>query len=221
MVREGLVVLSDAADATTSGAPGDSVWILEELLKYEWRGPVLVTIVAPQIVQAAERLGVGRDWAGYIGGVLDNRFGIQFLFGGKIERLFDARFVINGHLGTNMAFDMGRCAVLRHEEIRVIVTSRSGPHFAPELFQAAGYDPFAAAVLVAKSPAGFRASYQSRAAAIYSVSAPGCAPSDFWNYEFQQINRPVWPWDELPGWEPRPRLFMSGGFEAASSDGRA
>jgi microcystin degradation protein MlrC len=28
----GLTVLSDAADATTSGAPGDSVWILDELL---------------------------------------------------------------------------------------------------------------------------------------------------------------------------------------------
>ncbi|MGC3965979.1 MAG: M81 family metallopeptidase [Pirellulales bacterium] len=32
----GLVVLSDAADATTSGAPGDSTWCLRELLKYDW-----------------------------------------------------------------------------------------------------------------------------------------------------------------------------------------
>jgi len=90
---------------------------------------------------------------------------------------------------------------------RVVVTSRSGPHFAPELFQAAGFDPFAAAVVIAKSPAGFRAVYASRAAAIYSVKAPGCAPPDFWNYEYTQIERPMWPWDEIRSWQPNPQLF--------------
>ena len=33
---EGLVVLSDSADATTSGATGDSTIVLRELLKYDW-----------------------------------------------------------------------------------------------------------------------------------------------------------------------------------------
>jgi microcystin degradation protein MlrC len=207
---DGLIVLSDASDATTSGSPGDSVWILEEMLKRAWRGPVLVTVVAPDIVDAASQAGVGRRWNGRIGGVRDNRFGISISLSADVERLFDARFILNGHIGKNLPIDMGRAAVLRVGNIHVIVTSRSGPHFAPELFQTAGYDPFAAAVLVAKSPAGFRAVYQTRAAAIYSVRAPGCAPSDFWRYPYQQIHRPLWPWDEMPNWEPRPRLFASG-----------
>ncbi|HZU38791.1 MAG TPA: M81 family metallopeptidase, partial [Gemmataceae bacterium] len=47
---EGLVVLADSADATTSGAPGDSSWILQELLKYDWPRPALVAMVDPETV---------------------------------------------------------------------------------------------------------------------------------------------------------------------------
>lgn len=202
----GLVVLSDAADATTSGAPGDSVWLLQELLKYEWTLPVLVTLVSPEIVAAAQLLGVGRVWQGSLGGVRDHRYGTRIEVSAEIERMFSAKFVLNGHLGKNMAISMGDSAVLKLGQVRVIVTSRSGPHFAPELFQTAGFDPFAAAVLVAKSPCGFRAVYASRAAAIYNVKAPGCAPSDFWNYEFRQIEHPVWPWEEFE-WQAAPQLF--------------
>ena len=88
--------------------------------------------------------------------------------------------------------------------VYLIVTSRSGPHFAPELFQAAGLDPFAASVLVAKSPCGFRAAYQQKAKKILLVQAPGCAPSDFWHYEYRNIPRPLWPWDEIASWTPDP-----------------
>ncbi len=202
----GLVVLSDAADATTSGAPGDSVWLLRELLKYDWPRPALLTIVSPEIVAAAERLGIGNTWSGEVGGVRDNRFGISLPLTAQSERLFDARFVLSGHLGKNLPIDMGRAAVLRIGEIRIVVTSRSGPHFAPELFQAAGFDPFAASVVVAKSPAGFRAVYAARSAAIYSVRAPGCAPSDFWRYDYQHRPKPLWPWEQIPGWAPQPRI---------------
>jgi len=201
--RAGLVVLSDAADATTSGAPGDSVWLLRELLKYEWPRSVLLTLVAPDIVGIADQLGVGQSWSGPVGRVRDRQFGIAIPLTADVECVFDARFVLNGHLGRNLPIDMGRAAVLRTGEIRIVVTSRSGPHFAPELFQAAGYDPFAAAVVVAKSPAGFRAVYGAKAVAIYSVRAPGCAPSDFWKYEYVQRPQPLWPWEEIADWQPK------------------
>jgi microcystin degradation protein MlrC len=203
----GVVVLSDAADATTSGAPGDSVWILQELLKYQWTRPALLTLVSPEIVAAAQKLGVGAAWQGSLGGVRDHRFGTKVAVSAQVERLFPAQFILNGHIGKNLPIDMGDCAVLKIGEIRVVVTTRSGPHFAPELFRAAGFDPFAAAVVIAKSPCGFRAVYSAKAAAIYSVQAPGCAPPDFWNYEYKQIRRPLWPWDEIQDWQAAPQVL--------------
>lgn len=205
-VADGLVVLSDAADATTSGAPGDSVWILSELMKYDWPRTVLVTVVAPDVVAAAEQAGRGSVFATPLGGVLDHRFGTQLTFAGVVHDCFDARFTMTGHIGKNMPIEMGRGVVLRNKNICVIVTSRNGPHFAPELFLAAGFDPFSASVVVAKSPCGFRAVYEPHAAAIFCVRAPGCAPSDFWNQPFANIPRPLWPWDDIDGWYPRPHL---------------
>lgn len=201
----GLVVLSDAADATTSGAPGDSVWLLQELLKHNWPRAVLVTVVAPEVVAQAQQAGIDADLRVSLGGVRDNRFGTTLALEATVERCFEARFVMSGHIGRNLPIDMGPSAVLRHQQIRVIVTTRSGPHFAPELFRAAGFDPFQAAVVVAKSPCGFRAVYEGQAAVILSVRAPGCAPSDFWNYGFRRIPRPLWPWDEFD-WTAEPTL---------------
>jgi microcystin degradation protein MlrC len=198
----GLVVLSDAADATTSGAPGDSTWVLRELLKYPWPRGAAVTFVAPEIVEQAESAGPGATLSVPLGGKRDARFSTPVPISARVERLFDTQFVLSGHLAKNLSIDMGRSALLSVGDVRIIVTSRSGPHFAPELFRMAGLDPFELNVLVAKSPCGFRAAYEARAAKIMSVKAPGCAPSDFWNYEYPARPHPLWPWEAIDGWQP-------------------
>jgi microcystin degradation protein MlrC len=205
--KNGLVVLSDSADATTSGAPGDSTWLVSELLRYDWPRGALVTVVAPEVVSAARAAGEGAKLRTPLGGRRDHRFSQPIEVDATIVRLFDARFILSGHAGKNLPIDMGPSVVLRQGDVRMVITSRSGPHFAPDLFRLAGFDPFAANVLVAKSPCGFRAAYADRATKIMVVQAPGCAPSDFWNYEFNRIERPMWPWDEIADWRPAPKLF--------------
>jgi microcystin degradation protein MlrC len=199
---EGLIVLSDGADSVTSGAPGDSTWVLRELVKYPWPRPALVTLIAPEVVAEATRLGVGAERNGPLGGVRDRRFSKPLTLTTQVVRLFDARFTLSGHLGKNLSVDLGPSAVLRQGNVHIILTSRTGPHFAPQLFETAGLDPFAASVLVAKSPCGFRAAYQEKARRIILVKAPGCAPADFWHYEYRNIPRPLWPWDEIAAWNP-------------------
>jgi microcystin degradation protein MlrC len=207
---EGLVVLGEGFDATTSGAPGDSTWLLREALKYDWPRPALLAMVAPEVVTAAQRLGVGGTYAGPLGGRRDARFSSPLDVRLEVARLFDARFVLSGHLARNLPIDMGPSAVLKQGNVQVVITSLTGPHFAPQLFRAAGLDPFAAALLAAKSPCGFRAAYRDHARQILLVRAPGCAPSDFWTYEYRQIPRPLWPWDEIDGWTPAPQIVTRG-----------
>jgi microcystin degradation protein MlrC len=203
----GLTVISDAADATTSGATGDSTWLLAELLKYDWPRSALVTLVAPEVVAAAEQLGPGGEFRGEVGGKRDQRFSKPVPLKAGVERVFDAQFILSGHLARNLPIDMGRSAVLRVGNVHIVVTSRSGPHFAPQLFQAAGLDPFAAQVLVAKSPCGFRAAYAAKAREIMVVAAPGCAPPNFWEYDYAQIPRPLWPWDNIDQWHSSPQVL--------------
>jgi microcystin degradation protein MlrC len=194
--KNGLVVLSDSADATTSGAPGDSNHVLREMLKYDWPRPALVTLVDPELVDAAMQRGIGAEFTALLGGKRDHVHSKPMPAAIRVGNLFDARFIMSGHLARNMAIDMGRSAVLLMGNIHIVATSRSGPHFAPQLFEAAGIDPFAAQLLVAKSPCGFRAAYAGKAQQIHVVHAPGCAPSDFWGYDYHNIPRPLWPWDD-------------------------
>ena len=62
--RAGTVVLVDAADATSSGAPGDSNAILRELLAAGYAGRALVPIVDPAAVATRVRRGRRRRRSG-------------------------------------------------------------------------------------------------------------------------------------------------------------
>jgi microcystin degradation protein MlrC len=165
--------------------------------------------VDPDVVELAWQRGVHAEIITEVGGKRDPRFAQPLYLTARVHHLFEARFLLSGHLARNMPIDMGLSAVLRCSQVYIIVTSRSGPHFAPQLFQAAGFDPFAASVLVAKSPCGFRAAYTAHAREILVIRAPGCAPSDFWNYEYRNIPRPIWPWDEIENWTPAPSIVPS------------
>ena len=66
----GLVVIGDGADATTSGAPGDSTQLLQEVMKHSWPKSALVAINSPEGVQAAVGAGVGNAVIVTVGGVL-------------------------------------------------------------------------------------------------------------------------------------------------------
>lgn len=194
---DALTVISDSADATTSGSTGDSTAVLSELVKYDWPRPALVTLVAPEIVAEADRRGVGAEWMASLGATRNPRDFKPITVTVRGANVFDAKFILSGHLAEKLPIDMGRAAVLVHKNVHIVCTSRSGPHFAPQLFQVAGLDPFAASVLIAKSPCGFRAAYAERARQIFVVRAPGCAPSDFWKLPFKNIPRPLWPWDDM------------------------
>ena len=199
---DGLTVISDSADATTSGSTGDSTALLSELIRYDWPRPALVPLVAPELVAEAQRRGCGAEWTATLGATRNPRDFAPITLPVRVAKLFDANFILSGHLAEKLPIDMGRSAVLTHGNIHVVVTSRTGPHFAPQLFQTAGLDTFAASVVIAKSPCGFRAAYGGHAKQILVARAPGCAPSDFWKLPFTRIPRPLWPWDEME-WSAR------------------
>ncbi|MCS7045057.1 MAG: M81 family metallopeptidase [Gemmataceae bacterium] len=201
---DGLIVLGDAADATNSGSTGEGTAILAELVKYAWPRPALTTMVAPYAVAEAAHRGVGARYTARLGGVREQRYSRPLTLEVEVVRLFDARFTLTGHIGRNMPINMGPSVVLRHGNVYLLATTHSGPQFAPAFFQCAGFDPFAASLVVAKSPCGFRAAYQDRARRIMMVRSPGCAPSEFWRHPYARIPRPLWPWDEGLSWSAAP-----------------
>ena len=77
--QDGLLILSDTGDSVYGGAPGDSTWVLRELLAQAGDQPesdrlVLVPIVDPAAVDAAFAAGVGQQVTVSLGGKIDNEF---------------------------------------------------------------------------------------------------------------------------------------------------
>ena len=68
---EGTTILTDAADATSSGAPGDSNAILRALVESGYPKRVLAPVVDPPAVRAAFAAGVGHTLTTEVGGALD------------------------------------------------------------------------------------------------------------------------------------------------------
>ena len=82
----------DAADATSSGASGDSNAILRELLDAGYRGTALVPIVDPAAVARRFAAGVGGTVRTTVGGAFDRRRFARSKSRAQVRMLSDGRF---------------------------------------------------------------------------------------------------------------------------------
>lgn len=192
------IVIGDGADATNSGSPGDSTVLLREFLKQQ---PIphgaLTFLVDPEAVTQAQQLGVGGAFDAFVGATFAPEFSEPLRFRGTVERLLDVQFVLDGHGGRKMPIHMGRGAVVRSGDVTVLFTEKNGPGSSPLLYEAAGLAPRTCGIVVAKSPAGFRADYDPFVAAAFLADCPGCATPNWHRLRFENIDRPLWPLHEI------------------------
>jgi microcystin degradation protein MlrC len=192
------VVVGDGADATNSGSPGDSTVLLREFLRNQ---PIpygaLTFLVDPEAVTTATRAGVGGNFDAFVGATFAPEFSQPVRMKGTVEKLVDVRFELNGHGGKNMPISMGRGAVVRSGDVTVLFTEGTGPGSSPQVYRAAGLEPKDFGIVVAKSPAGFRADYEPFASAILLADCPGCATPNWHRLKFQKVNRPLWPLEDI------------------------
>src|SRR5215831_993960 len=92
-ITKGTAVLVDAADATSSGASGDSNAILRALAAGGYTGTVLAPIVDEPAVEAAVDAGIGATIRTTIGGRLDPARFEPMPFEAEVVALGDGLFV--------------------------------------------------------------------------------------------------------------------------------
>ena len=194
------VVLADGADATNSGAGGDSVHLLKEMLGRKIPGGGLTIMVDPQAVACAAAAGEGGAFKFAVGGKRDTLFSKPLPISGKVVALREAKYVLNGHAANNLPIDMGRAAVIRAADVTLLLVEKPGPGSTPLMYRCVGLEPKDFKVVVVKSPAGFRAEFGPFAAEMILTDCPGCASSHFDRLPFRQISRPLWPIDNIDDW---------------------
>lgn len=204
---EGPVAFTDAADATSSGATGDSNVILDALRRAGYTKRVLAQIVDPAAAAAAHAAGVGATIEVTLGGGFDpGRFApmkvraeVQLLSNGR------SRFETTGD-----RFDAGPTAVLVVDTMTVVVLSRTvGLHDRATYF-ANGLDPTDFDLIVVKSPHAEAHMYELWVEKNFNIDAPGATSANLKSLGHTICPRPIYPLDEGVDFVPAVQLYTRG-----------
>jgi microcystin degradation protein MlrC len=198
--REGPVLLVEPADNIGGGAPGDATGVLQALLRHRVQSAAVV-INDPQAASRCREVRPGDRVKLSIGGK-------SRLSGGPVElevelvSTSDGRFELvdrHSHLASmcGVHIDMGPCAVVRHEGLRILLTSRKTPPFDLGQLRSQGIIPERLAVIGVKAAVAHRRAYDPIAKASYTVDTPGPCSSNLRSFPYQHLRRPIYPLDEI------------------------
>ncbi|MBZ0286858.1 MAG: MlrC C-terminal domain-containing protein, partial [Anaerolineae bacterium] len=204
---QGTAILTDAADATSSGASGDSNAILRALLDTAYQGRLLLPLVDPGAVESAFRSGVGATVQTTVGGALDPAHFTPLPITARVKMLSDVSFPSESH-GT--IWNAGNTAVLEMENVVMVVTSRPVSLYDRSLFLAHGQNPKHFDAVVVKSPHCQPRFYADWGACVVNVDAPGSSSANLPYLGHTRCRRPIFPLDGDVPFEPVARLFRRG-----------
>jgi microcystin degradation protein MlrC len=203
----GTVVFVDAADATSSGASGDSNAILRGLVESGYRGRVLAPVVDAPAVAAAMQAGVGGPVRTTVGGQLDRQRFTPLPVEAQVRLLSDGRFINESHGST---WDAGNTAVLEADNLTIVATSRPVSLYDRSLFYAHGQDPKRFDAVVVKSPHCQHHMFAAWAAQMLNVDAPGSTSANLPYLVHTRCRRPIFPLDEGVTFTPEVQIFRRG-----------
>ena len=204
---KGTVILMDAADATSSGASGDSNALLQKLLETGYRGKALIPIVDATAVNTAWSAGVGATVRVSVGGAFDAKRFRPVEITGQVRMLSDGRFRSESF---GQEWYAGRTVVLQAGNIVLVVTSRPVHLYDRSLFFAHGQDPRHFDLVVVKSPHCQPHMYADWCARLINVDAPGSTSANLLNLGHTQCRRPIYPLDANVTFEPQVQIFQRG-----------
>jgi microcystin degradation protein MlrC len=202
--KGGTVALVDAADATSSGASGDSNAVVRALLETGYQGTVLAPVVDALAVQAAFAAGVGKTLRVPVGGALDPRRFAPLGLEARVHLLSEGLFRSET---TRSLWNAGPTAVLKAGNITLVATSRPVSLYDRALFWAHGQEPRHFGAVVVKSPHCEPQMFKEWAALYLDVDAPGATSADVKSLGHTQCPRPIWPLDEGVGFKPVAKIF--------------
>jgi microcystin degradation protein MlrC len=194
----------DAADATSSGASGDSNAILRALLDARYRRTALIPIVDAPAVEAAFRAGVGSTLKVAVGGSLDHGRFTPVEMEVRVRLISDGRFRSESH---GDPWDSGQTAVLQSGNITLVTTSKAVSLYDRSLFLAHGQDPSTFETVVVKSPHCQPHLFEHGAQLLLNVDAPGSTSANLKSLGHRHCRRPIFPLDENVTFTPKANIF--------------
>ena len=205
--QAGTVILVDAADATSSGASGDSNLIVRGLIDGGYQGRVLAPVVDAPAVQKALAAGIGATVEVSVGGTLDPQRFPPLPITAQVHLLSEGRFFSESN---GAVWHSGLTAVLIAQNVTWVATSRSVSLYDRSLFYAHGQDPKRFDAVIVKSPHCQHHMFDEWAAATINVDVPGSTSANLPTLGHTVCARPIFPLDAVDDYTPRAQIFRRG-----------
>lgn len=199
--REGPVLLVEPSDDIGSGAPGENTHLLRAFVERGVRDAGVIIHDAETIRSLQDALpGEHRELV--IGGKSGEPGAEPLTLEVELVSTSDGRFVVEDRQSPLTAvlgeeIDMGPCAVVRHEGVMALLTSRRTPPFDLGQWRSQGVDPEDLFAIGIKASVGHKRAYDPIAVAGYTVDLPGPCPLDLSSLAYERVSRPIYPVDEL------------------------
>lgn len=203
-ITSGTVVLMDAADATSSGASGDSNAILREMVRQQYRGRALIPIVDPAAVRQAFEAGIGATIRTRVGGAFDPARFQPLELTARVRLLSDGKFRSESF---GWPWDSGSTAVLQADNFTLVVGTRPVSLFDRSWFYAHGQDPRHFDAVVVKSPHCEPHMFAAWCAKLINVDAPGSTSANLRSLGHIRCARPIFPLDDAVEFTPVAQVF--------------
>ncbi len=199
----GPVIFTDAADATSSGATGDSNALLQALIDGDFAGEVLAPIVDPAAALMAHEAGLHNKLQVVIGGALDARFPPMQLEV-TVEQLGDGEYPLESSGTPESA---GPTAVLRCANYTIVALSRSVRFVDRSPFIAHGLNPQDYDLIIVKSPHCQPQFFDEWSEKNFNVDAPGSTSANLKTLGHRVCKRPMYPLDADVEFHPTVELY--------------
>ena len=198
----GLTVLVEPSDNIGGGAPGDGTGILRALVQNRVVNAA-VCLNDPAAVAQLESVPLGARLSLPLGGKGSHLDAGPLTLTVELVSKGDGKFQLEdkqSHLASMVGdcYDMGRCAVVRHEGITILLTSVKTAPLDLGQWRSQGIEPTALSVMGVKAAVAHRRTYDSIAARSFWVDTPGPCTSDLRALPYKRIHRPIFPLDVLP-----------------------
>jgi microcystin degradation protein MlrC len=202
----GPVLFTDAADATSSGASGDSNVLIEALRSGGYTRRVLAQIVDPNAATAAHAAGVGAVISVSLGGAHDKRFA-PITVTATVESLSRGRAKLET---MGLPLDAGPTAVLSFDNFTVVVMSRAVMLFDRAMYYSNGLDPEDFDLIVVKSPHTEFHMYDAWVEKNFNVDAPGSTSANVATLGHRRCVRPIYPIEPDTTFIPQVVIYRRG-----------
>jgi microcystin degradation protein MlrC len=181
------VVIADTQDNPGAGGDSDTTGMLRALVENRAQKAALGLMVDPAVAKAAHAAGEGATIEIALGGKSripgDAPFQARF----TVERLSEGKLTCKGPFYRGARMNLGLCALLRIDEVRVVVASDNPQMADQEMYRFIGVEPTGQKILVNKSSVHFRADFAPIAEEILVAKAPGPMLADLADFPWKRL----------------------------------